>query len=271
MPLTICYVYCGPLLWCLRSISWIFCNFFLCFLYLCVVFDFSQLLFVCWVQLNICLVWMSACFFACIPIYAHIFILVHFAGVRGLVSDGKDGQPLTNYTIEVDNDVPRKMTGGRFYLPIPAGYRMITVNAPGQSSLYAVLIATDNACWCCFFTFAVCVYIHIAVDLVWSSICASVNLLGHLFRISTFWWTIWSKLVLWLECRFLDSDVDGSNPGISMLCPWARHFICISSVDSAENWIPGGHNHVKGVQCYELFRGIARKNHAFFLSRPRIL
>ena len=23
----------------------------------------------------------------------------------------------------------------------------------------------------------------------------------------------------WLECRFLDTEVDSSNPGISMLCP----------------------------------------------------
>ena len=26
-------------------------------------------------------------------------------------------------------------------------------------------------------------------------------------------------MVIWLECRFLDTEVDGSNPGISMLCP----------------------------------------------------
>ena len=26
-------------------------------------------------------------------------------------------------------------------------------------------------------------------------------------------------LVMWLECRFLDTEVDGSNPGISMLSP----------------------------------------------------
>ena len=38
---------------------------------------------------------------------------------------------------------------------------------------------------------------------------------------------------MWLVCRFLDTDVDGSNPGISMLCPCARHFIRIASVDSA--------------------------------------
>ena len=27
----------------------------------------------------------------------------------------------------------------------------------------------------------------------------------------------WSTLVMWLECRFLDREADGSNPGISML------------------------------------------------------
>ena len=26
-------------------------------------------------------------------------------------------------------------------------------------------------------------------------------------------------LVMWLECRFLDTDVDGSTLGVSMLCP----------------------------------------------------
>ena len=50
-----------------------------------------------------------------------------------------------------------------------------------------------------------------------------------------------------------------------MLCPWARHIICIASVDSAVKWVPGGDNLVKGVQCYELFWGIALKNHVFFL------
>ena len=29
----------------------------------------------------------------------------------------------------------------------------------------------------------------------------------------------WSILVVWLECRFLDTEVDGSNPGNSVLCP----------------------------------------------------
>ena len=38
---------------------------------------------------------------------------------------------------------------------------------------------------------------------------------------------------MWLECRFLDIEVDGSNLSISMLCPSARRFIHIASVDSA--------------------------------------
>ena len=42
-----------------------------------------------------------------------------------------------------------------------------------------------------------------------------------------------SILVMWMDCRFLDAEVDGSNPGISMSCPCARHFIRIGSVDSA--------------------------------------
>ena len=71
------------------------------------------------------------------------------------------------------------------------------------------------------------------------------------------------QTLLWLECRFLDTEVDGSNPGNSMLFPWARYFICIASVDSAVKWVPGGDNLVKVVQCYEIFGGIARKNHAF--------
>ena len=43
--------------------------------------------------------------------------------------------------------------------------------------------------------------------------------------------------------------------------------------DSVLHWIPsypshlpGGDNLVKGVQCYELFGGIALKNHTFSLS-----
>ena len=41
-------------------------------------------------------------------------------------------------------------------------------------------------------------------------------------------------LVIWLGCRFLDTEVDGSNhDSISMLCPLARHFIRVASVQSA--------------------------------------
>ena len=82
-------------------------------------------------------------------------------------------------------------------------------------------------------------------------------------------------LVMWLECRFLDTEVDSSNPRISMLCLCARHFICIASVDSAVKLVPGGNNLVKVVQCCELFEGIAFQNHAFlcvvFLITPRCL
>ena len=63
----------------------------------------------------------------------------------------------------------------------------------------------------------------------------------------------WSILVIWLECRFLDAEVDGSNPGNSMLFPWARYFICIASVDSAVKWVPGGDNPVKGVMSVMSF------------------
>ena len=55
----------------------------------------------------------------------------------------------------------------------------------------------------------------------------------------------------------------GSNHDISMLYPLARHFIRIASVNSAVKLVPGGGNLVKGVQCYELFGGIAHENHAF--------
>ena len=61
----------------------------------------------------------------------------------------------------------------------------------------------------------------------------------------------------------LDTEVDGSNPGNSMLFPRARHFIRIASVDLAVKRVPGGDNLVKDVQCYELFGGIALINHAF--------
>ena len=48
----------------------------------------------------------------------------------------------------------------------------------------------------------------------------------------------------------LDTEVDGSNPGSSMLFPWARHFIRIASVDSAVKWVPGGDNLVKDVMSF---------------------
>ena len=52
----------------------------------------------------------------------------------------------------------------------------------------------------------------------------------------------------WSKCGDTEgTEVDGSNPGISMLCPWARHFIRIASVDSATKWLPGGDSLVKGV------------------------
>ena len=69
---------------------------------------------------------------------------------------------------------------------------------------------------------------------------------------------------MWLECRFLDTEVNGSNPAINMLRPLARHFIFIVSVDSAVKLVPGGDNLVKCVQCYELFGGKALKNNALY-------
>ena len=64
----------------------------------------------------------------------------------------------------------------------------------------------------------------------------------------------------------LDTKVAGSNLSINMFSPWAWDFIRIASVDSAVKWVPGGDNLVKGVQCYELFGGIALKNHTFSFS-----
>ena len=69
--------------------------------------------------------------------------------------------------------------------------------------------------------------------------------------------------MMWLECRLLDTEVDGSNPGVGMLCPWAKHFIHIASVDSAVKLVPGGDNLVMGVKFYELCGEIALYNHAF--------
>ena len=44
-----------------------------------------------------------------------------------------------------------------------------------------------------------------------------------------------------------------------MFSPWARDFIRIASVGSAVKLVPGGDKLVNGVQCYELFGGIALK------------
>ena len=43
----------------------------------------------------------------------------------------------------------------------------------------------------------------------------------------------------------------------------SKHFIRVASVDSAVKLVPAGDNLVKGVQCYEIFGGIALENHAF--------
>ena len=69
-----------------------------------------------------------------------------------------------------------------------------------------------------------------------------------------------------VRMSILDTKVDGSIPSINMFSPWARDFIRIASVDSAVKWVPGGDNLVKGVQCYELFGGIALKIHTFSFS-----
>ena len=74
-----------------------------------------------------------------------------------------------------------------------------------------------------------------------------------------FLWTIGVVV----RMSILDTKVAGSNLSINMFSPWARDFIRIASVDSAVKWVPGGDNLVKGVQCYELFGGIALKNHTF--------
>ena len=66
-----------------------------------------------------------------------------------------------------------------------------------------------------------------------------------------------------VRMSILDTKVAGSNLSINMFSPWARDFIRIASVESAVKWVPGGDNLVKGVQCYELFGGIALKNHTF--------
>ena len=72
---------------------------------------------------------------------------------------------------------------------------------------------------------------------------------------------------MWLECRFLDTEFDGSNLGIS-ICALEQDTIRIASVDSAEKLVPGWGNLVKGVQCHELYVGIALKSNAFSNTMP---
>ena len=75
---------------------------------------------------------------------------------------------------------------------------------------------------------------------------------------------------MWLECQFLHTEVDGSNPGISIrnhneyvvslsktLYP---HCFSRLSCEMSTTW---GHSR-EGVQCYELFGGIALKNTIFY-------
>ena len=80
--------------------------------------------------------------------------------------------------------------------------------------------------------------------------------------------SLFYSILLWtigvvVRMSILDTKVAGLNLSINMFSPWARDFIRIASVDSAVKWVPGGDNLVKGVQCYELFGGIALKNHTF--------
>ena len=42
---------------------------------------------------------------------------------------------------------------------------------------------------------------------------------------------------------------------------WSEH--CGSVITFSAPGVPGGDNLMKGVQCYELFGGIALKNHTF--------
>ena len=90
------------------------------------------------------------------------------------------------------------------------------------------------------------------------------NLMQH----SLYMIQLWTIGVV-VRMPILDTKVAGLNLSINMFSPWARDFIRIASVDSAVKWVPGGDNLVKGVQCYELFGGIALKNHtSFFIFNP---
>ena len=76
-----------------------------------------------------------------------------------------------------------------------------------------------------------------------------------------------SILVMWSECRFLDTEVDGSNPGIvccvigivSLSKTLYPHCLCRLSCEI----ITRREQPREGIQCYELFGGIALKNHTF--------
>ena len=92
------------------------------------------------------------------------------------------------------------------------------------------------------------------VDECIKDICSNFTyILRLLLHIHVQLWTIGVVV----RMSILDTKVDGSIPSINMLSPWARDFIRIASVDSAVKRVPGGDNLVKGVQCYELFGGIA--------------
>ena len=48
-----------------------------------------------------------------------------------------------------------------------------------------------------------------------------------------------SILIIWLGCQFLNTTIKDSSPDyITMLCPWARHYIHVVSVESAVKWVP---------------------------------
>ena len=67
----------------------------------------------------------------------------------------------------------------------------------------------------------------------------------------------WSILAMWLEYRFLDTEVDGSKPGISMYVSFEQDTLsALPQSTPAVKWVPGGDNLTKVVQRYERFRGI---------------
>ena len=59
---------------------------------------------------------------------------------------------------------------------------------------------------------------------------------------------------MWLGSRFLDTEVDYSNPvSISILFTRAKHIIRIGSDDTDAKCVQVGDTLVKGVQCNKLF------------------